>query len=266
MEPHLLDGAAELNLGQSAQLAPGATTGAAGDETKLALLPAPDSKQSQVVTFHFASFTPNLSGNPGGPAVGVVEFSAGGAKLNRIEFDVPSPRPFLPNHAPGFPRRELNNGVSLSVVGAGFQALARNDGQISPVNDPTVTIGGGDNIEVSVHVGRFPLGRSRESLLRRSVYLVSPGGAPLAPAGQVNFGIPNYARSVIFPRTPMTETLDVLVTGISNSSSLYPVPAGAVTPQPDGRLQIPPDAFTMTVTNTGGNPITALAAVFDLDI
>lgn len=275
---NILEGVAELNLGQTARLLPSvnfdaagnpvAVIGQPGEEVQLALLPdIPDSGRPQVVTFHLATFTPELGLNPNGIPIGIVEFSGGGAKLGRIEFDIPISRPFPPNwNITTAARRGLNNGVSVTVPMGGGKVLARNDANINFVTDPNVAVTGGlsGNIEVSAHVVRYP----KFNRLQRTVF-VAGAGATLADATAVAFGIPNYASRVRFPRNPMSSVLEVTVASLGGSGSVYTIPAGSLAPTPDlNPLEIFPDDFTMTVRNVtgGGVAVNSLRAVFDLAV
>lgn len=265
-DDNILKGVAELNLGRTAQLQPGGAQGEAGNEVKLVMLPEqPESGRPQVCTVHIATFTPNLNGNPNGVPVGIVEFSAGGAKLGRIEFDIPASRPFPPDHRTGTTdRRGLNNGVSVSIPFGGGQVLARNDARIGFITDPSISIGGaGNNVEASAHISRFPINFNN---LRRVIYVAGPN-ATLADGASASFGIPNYARSVWFPRNPMSSVLEVTTIGTIGGASVYTIPAGAVLPTPDFEaIKISPDDFTMTVRNItgGGVSVDNLQAVFEL--
>lgn len=265
---NILEGVAELNLGQTVQIVPGPAIGLPGTEVQLALLPeTPDSGRPQVVTFHLATFTPQLAANPNGLPVGIVEFSGGGAKLGRIEFDIPISRPFPANwNITTAARRGLNNGVSVTVPLGGGKVLARNDANINFITNSGVAVvgGGAVNVEASAFITRYP----KFNRLQRTVF-VAGVGATLADATAVAFGIPNYATRVRFPRSPMSTVLEVTVASLGGSGGVYTIPAGSLAPTPDlNPLEIFPDDFTMTVRNAtgGGTAVDSLRAVFDLAV
>jgi len=269
---NILRGIQELNAGQSVLLSPSGVLNVPGNEEKISLH-SDDSKNSQIVTVHFAVRTRTIGVNPGGPGVGIVEFSAGGAKLGRVEIDLPVPRPFGENYTvtagPSLrPRRDVPSGVSVQFPGSGFQVLARNDGSLLPVLGVDTALGTGI-LEVSAFVARFPIGGPRKSSLKRTVYVVRTGGAnpSLAAGASVTFGIPPYAVRARFPRSPLAEPITVLVTGVYGDLTTYSVPTGSVLTTPDtAPLELTPDDFTMTITNVGAAPITQLDTIFDLEI
>ena len=268
---NILEGVGELNLGRSETIVTG-PSGQAGPEVRLLQIPALTSKRAQIITVHFTVKTEAINANPGGPGVGIIEFSSGGAALQRIEFDLPSPRPFGPNWAAAGPslmaRRELSNGLSVSVPAAGLLAYARLDGSLRPLNDNTTIIGGG-SLVASAFVGRFPLGRARSNL-KKTVYAVISGGGsnPLAPTdAPVNIGIPNYAVRVRFPRIPMSVPLSITIAGVNGAHSVYSIPTLSDNNLADGLpIELMPTDFSMLINNVGADNITNLQAVFDLEI
>lgn len=254
-----------------------------------------EATKAETVSVSFASY---VSGRPevivgatnAQPAgVGYIEFASGGGIQSRIEFDLPMPRhrggpnlagagaSLMPN------REQIPNVLVVTVSAASVVAGARLDTALRLIHDPNVSIGplntqnvlsppalpaaadpNADltvSLRVSAWLSRFPSGGVQGVKLRRTGFITHFPAAAFAVAAAATVLIPQMARRVRFPRRPVTESLSVTMTGAATASGPFTVPANSV-----GPLDIQNDASSMVVTNTGANPITELAAEFELEI
>jgi len=263
---------AELNLGQTAAIPANPIVGQPGVEVRLLMIPPLDSRSGQVNTVHLSTRFPNNvdpSANPNlGPLTGIVEFSSGGAALERIEFDMPGVRPWGENYSQQagttLPRRSLANGLSFPVPAAGLNVLVRNDGSLRPVNDPTVTIGSLLAVQASAHIVKLPI--AAKTNLKKTVYCVVTAGVPLAAGALITIGIPSYAVRARFMRNLLSRPLSVTVVGSVGPTGIYLIPTGSVLTADGNPLELSPQDQTMVITNDGALSITSLAVVFDLEI
>lgn len=263
-------------LGDNRNIRGGFAIGQAGNEERLVNY-AGNPKMAEAMTVHFAVLnSPRRAGqNPVWPAIGFIDFASGGGLQTRIEFDLPSPRPFGGNLGvvPAVRREDRGNVLAVTVAGASCNAGARLDSSLGFVNDPTAAIGGGVNndpadpdlfsLRVSVWLSHLPQAIPNAEKLRRVVY-ISGSSAPasaLAPASSVTIAVPNLARRVRFYRNPLAQSLNVRVNGLISVNTLNAIAAGSI-----GPLDLQNDAFTMLITNTGAADIMDLAVEFELSI
>ena len=202
----------------------------------------------------------NLQNTNAGPVVGIVEWGTGG-HFSRIEFNVPPAFLWKQNGGIGAPVQG-QNGVNLTVHGSSFRVLGRNDARLPPVNDADANIGNDRDAVFGAFISQNVIAKPC-SPLQRAIIVVSGNGNSLAPAGGVSFGIPRYAKRVRFPRRPLTEPINVTLNSEVSPGSFYTTAIGAGS---EGQIEIAPIFNTVTVQNNGAANISALTAVFDLEL
>jgi hypothetical protein len=297
----LLDAIGPLNIGRTVFVPMPNTlaeNGLAGPEVKILQIPGLDIL-SQQITIHFFLNPVKLPSPPiplaRGPITGILLFGTSGTNFSRIEFDLPMPWTggirgnFFTLAADAMTvGRAQPNGVSVTVPGSGFIALARNDSRLFAIQEPAaigdpVTVPIGVNIgaipspipdpEVSAYISIYPAPTFPNRLTKTVMIVGNMSGAgattPLAAAATSNrVGIPNYARRVSFPRTDAAAPPTIPSIAVT---FLAPAPTGAVisgeiplATGEQGDLLIPPWATGLEVRNTSAVAIDKMLAVFDL--
>lgn len=282
-----LDSAGILNTGRAVTILPAQFGGGVnaglnepGPEERLLELSGSD-RESQALTIFFATLpNPNAGTGPfnilntilNGPIIGIVLFSVGGGNFTRVEFDLPMPKPFRPQHDT-LNLVNTSDGVSITVPASSAIALARLDSKIFYVNaallgvTDTIAIAGfgtrNNPMQALAYAGYNFAGKGFKPL-RRTIY-VAGSASSLAVGAPVQFGLPNFAKRVYFHRRPLdTTTIEVNVLNAVTGSSPGPYVFG---PGNIGPLELSPGlAEIMSITNLGAGAITYLAAEFELEL
>ena len=263
----------ELNLGVSGIIAaPGGPTPRMGDVTKL-LDVTGDGRRARTMTvmmgqsFQQPSFPPNT--RISGPLTGIVEFG-NGAVFSRVEFDIQeiSRMPDInvpPSGLDPVFKSPYFSGTALTVPGSAARVYARNDNNFPPLNDPSQIIGLADGFidpTVFAHISYGEtFGGNRN--LTKTIYVVRTGTNPLTPNSALTVGIPPFAQTVSFFRSPAeTTTLGISFLSFGSAASgTFAVPVSSI-----GTIRIPGGyAGAILIQNTtGAVNIDALQAVFEL--
>lgn len=202
-----------------------------------------------------------------GPIVGIVEWGTGGS-LARIEFNLPLAYTWAQNGdiIPTLGSQQGTNGVILTVCGSSIRCMARNESRLPPIfGSQTATIG--SNLTLDGQYGAFVAQGSSDKqcgMLERDLIVVTANGDPMEPQQGASFGIPRFAKSVKFFRTPLqTSSLEVILGGdlVGSVVNNFVIPGG--TP---GFIPISPLHSSISVVNRGAVNITGLYAAFELSL
>lgn len=283
--PQVLD-AADLNLGASFEMPPMNKSNTVQVPIPKRFLsvdgPGPTARCMTVVMGQFID-TPRAASQAiaWGPITGLIEFGSG-ASFATVEFDVPElsqvPYPTLTGLAPkAFEpfASKLNNYISIVVPGSSVRVYARNDAtaplnldQNGTLTPPPALVPEYSNPSVFAFISYDQTyGSQAQSRLKKSVRIACSSNGSLVSfqpgmAFAARCGIPAFARSVSFPRQPVSQPLLVEAYSLTRRFTQQEfIPAGQ-----SGKIELCTDAAILNIVNTGDEPISNLNAVFDLVI
>lgn len=253
-------------------LLPNPVVGRRGEEKKIIDWNGAD-QRAQMMTLCVYSFI-NATTNPAifvGPLVGRCEFGSGGG-TSEFEFDIPTSKRILNSNngavppPPGDVPLLKGDGVILSVPASRVGIYARNDANagLNILEAVNTTIG--TFPQSQAHVGAFSAYSVKDSRIFRTLVWAREAAGELAPGASRTVAVPAYARRVIFPRFPMSSTIEVSITDLwGGFHGVYTIPAQDVGNATNPIfLDLTPYDFLITITNTSAAPIVTGLCRFEL--